>query len=78
MALFAADGKVIDRDALRSIQFNGQGMTVPRSRINADGTKTVDVIGEGGRTAGHHTHHGDGRVDTTVLAQPATISTGVS
>lgn len=75
MPLFdPATGLVVDRDALRSVQFNGQGMTVPRSKINRDGTKSVEVIAEGGRSAGHHTHHPDGRVDATAIIPAADMS----
>lgn len=66
MALFDENGKVVDPEALRSIQFNGAGLTVPRTRI-IDGKKVVETLDpETGRSDGHITQHGDGRQDCQV------------
>lgn len=46
----------------------------PRSVV-AGGSKHVEVIHEStGRTGGHHTHHGDGRVDATVNHATTTVN----
>ncbi len=59
--IFAPDGTVIDRDALRSVGF-GTGRQ-PTVRVDRDtDTKTVEVINEDtGGTAGWHAHKADGR-----------------
>lgn len=67
-------GKVIDPDALRSLQFNGQGMRIPRTVIR-DGNKVVESLDEDGRTDGYSTEHPSGRVDCNVFAKPAVAST---
>jgi hypothetical protein len=69
--MFNPDGTVRDRDALRSLQFNGQGMRVPRSKV-VGGNKVVEIIDQDdGRTAGWHTHHKSGRLDANVTPLPA-------
>ncbi len=77
MPLFDPDtGKVIDRDALRSLQFNGKGMRVPRSKVVND-KKLVEIIDQdNGRTVGHHTHHKSGRLDANVNPRTVVASTG--
>lgn len=73
--LFDPDtGKVTDREALRSIQFNGQGMTIPRTHIDrVNDTKTVEVLHEDtGRPAGAQVEHGSGRLDAVVT--PTTVT----
>lgn len=78
MSLFDPDtGKLIDPDALRSIQFNGQGMTIPQTIVDpARDTKTVEVLHEEtGERAGFQTYHGSGRVDANVFARAAEMST---
>lgn len=77
MPMFDPDtGKVIDRDGLRSLQFNGQGMRVPRSRV-VDDKKLVEIIDQDdGRTAGYHTHHKSGRLDADVHPRTVVASTG--
>lgn len=63
MTIFASDGTVIDRDALRSVGFSARrrpAVSVDR----ATDTKTVEVINEDtGGTAGWHTHKADGSTD---------------
>lgn len=70
--IFAPDGTVIDRDALRSVGFGtGRQPTVRVDR--ATDTKTVEVINEDtGGTAGWHTHKADGR--TAAVATPDVVS----
>lgn len=71
MALFDPDtGKLVDPNALRSIQFNGQGMRIPVTTIDrATDTKTVEVLDDNsGRVAGTQTYHGTGQVDANVFA----------
>ena len=75
VSLFDSDGKLTDRDGLRSVQFSGQRRvpTVPVDRV-AD-TKTVEAIHEStGDTAGVHVHHSDGRIDAVVTPPPASLS----
>lgn len=68
-------GKVLDPDALRSLQFNGRGIRVPRTVVDrAADTKTVEVIDESsGRTAGAQVFHGSGRVDARATPVPAPL-----
>lgn len=76
MPLFDPEsGKLIDPSALRSIQFQGQGMRVPASYIDhARDAKVVEAIREDdGSTAGAHVHHADGRVDA--IATPPPVGT---
>ena len=73
VSLFDSDGKLTDRDGLRSVQFSGQRRvpTVTVDRV-AD-TKTVEVINETtGGTAGWHTHKADGRI--AAVATPDVVS----
>lgn len=79
MTLFDAEGRLVDRDALRSVQFNGQGVRVPRTVIDrAAGTEIVETIREDtGETAGYQTRHASGRVDVTVNAPAAVLESGV-
>jgi hypothetical protein len=66
-------GKVIDPDALRSLQFNGQGMRVPSVRIE-DGKKVTEIVHEGdGGTAGQYIEHPSGRIDANVQARAAHV-----
>jgi hypothetical protein len=65
-----ATGKVVDRDALRSVALTGDGMRVPRARIRDDGAKVVTVPhDDDGRAAGEQIHHADGRVSARVFAR---------
>lgn len=77
MPMFDPDtGKLLDPSALRSLQFNGQGMRVPRSRVVGD-KKLVEIIDQDdGRTAGYHTHHPSGRLDADVHPRTVVASTG--
>lgn len=75
MSLFDETGKLVDRDALRSVSFNGQGMRVPATYVDRKSdTKIVEAIHEDdGSTAGYQTYHGSGRVDANVFARAAQI-----
>ena len=75
MSLFDETGKLVDRDALRSVSFNGQGMRVPATYVDRKSdTKIVEAIHEDdGSTAGYSTYHGSGRVDANVFARAAKI-----
>lgn len=76
MPLFdPSTGKVTDPEALRSVQFNGQGMTIPRTVVDRSrDVKFEEAIhSDTGETAGLHVRHGDGRVDA--VATPPTIAT---
>ena len=79
MSIFDPEtGKVIDREALASLQFNGQGMTVPQSRVNADGTRTTEILDdENGRMMAHKTEHKSGRVDANVFPQAVKAGAGL-
>lgn len=73
MPLFDPDtGKVLDPQALRSVQFNGQGMRVPASYVDhaRDVKVTEAVRDDDGTTAGVHVHHGSGRVDAIATPPP--------
>ena len=72
MTIFASDGTVIDRDALRSVGFGVRRQPAVRVDRAAD-TKTVEVINETtGGTAGWHTHKADGRI--AAVATPDVVS----
>jgi hypothetical protein len=63
-------GKVADREALRSLQFNGRGMRVPATRV-VDGNKVTEIVrDDDGTTGGTLTEHASGRVDAHVQARP--------
>jgi phage-related tail fiber protein len=66
-------GKLIDPDALRSIQVNARGPIKPKVRVDrAADVKHVEILNtDTGGHVGHHTHHADGRMAATVNAQPA-------
>jgi hypothetical protein len=68
-------GRLLDREALRSLQVNPKGLTVPRPVIR-DGKKVTPVLDPAtGRFEGTSVEHGSGRVDQHVLAQAARAST---
>lgn len=73
--VFNPDGSLKDPEALRSIQFNGQGMTVPRSTVDADGNKRVETLNDDtGKSAGFNTYHPSGRVDCLVNVDPVVVT----
>ena len=77
MTIFASDGTVIDRDALRSVGF-GTGRQPTVSVDRDTDTKTVEVINEDtGGTAGWHTHKADGSTDAVVTPTVTVTETKV-
>ena len=73
-------GKVLDREALRSIGFSGQGMSIPgpvRDRERDTNTTFVQHETDGG-IAGYHTEHSDGRVDATVKCRSVGARVGMA
>jgi hypothetical protein len=77
-ALFGPDGRLVDPDALRSVQF-GQVRRRPRVVVDrAADTVTEETFREDtGEPAGYRTRHGSGRVDVTVNAPAAVLESGV-
>lgn len=77
MPMFGADGRVLDRQALRSLQFRGQGFKRPRVAVDrAAGTRTTEVLhNDDGGTAALTTEHKDGRVDANVMARAVDVTT---
>ena len=80
MSLFDPEtGKLRDPDGLRSIAFSGEGMTIPRPVVNADGNKVTPFINQlTGRVGGTTTEHGSGRVDVNIHAEAVKASTGTN
>jgi len=75
--IFSPDGKLIDRDALRSVGF-GTSRRPAVSVDRATDTKTVEVINEDtGGTAGWHTHKADGSTDAVVTPTVTVTETKV-
>lgn len=67
-------GKVVDRDALRSLQFNGKGMRIPRTVVR-NGNKVTEIVNEfDGSTAGAYTEHASGRIDANVTPKAVKAS----
>lgn len=70
--IFGPDGKVRDRDALRSVGLRMGRLPLPRTL--PDGTKRQQWLNENdGGIGGTDTHHKDGRVDVQVDARPAIL-----
>jgi hypothetical protein len=74
--LFDPDtGIVIDREALASVQVNASGPRRPRTQINPDGTKRIEILcDDTGRSAGWNDHHSSGRIDATATPEPVRIN----
>jgi hypothetical protein len=69
MPLFdPATGKILDKEALRSLHFNGKGMKIPRTVVR-DNKKITESLDEKGRTDGYSTEHKSGRVDQDVFVK---------
>jgi hypothetical protein len=68
-------GKLVDPDALRSIQVNAAGFRTERTMVDrAADVKHVEIINpDDGSTVGMHTHHSDGRMAAEVVAQTPQI-----
>jgi hypothetical protein len=74
MTMFDDAGRVVDRDALASVGFSGQGMRVPRARVRDDGAKVETVLHDhDGLPAGEIIRHADGRVSSVVRPRPVTL-----
>lgn len=75
MSLFdPTTGKLVDPDALRSVQFNGQGMTLPKAVV-VGGNKVTPFVNENnGSIGGTTTEHDSGRIDVNVMAQAVKAS----
>lgn len=65
-------GKVLDKEALRSLHFNGKGMKIPRTIIKDD-KKITESLDESGKPDGYSTEHSSGRVDQNVFAKPVAV-----
>jgi hypothetical protein len=76
MGLFDSEGRVVDREALRSVQIASNGPRRPVTTIDRDrDVKIVESVrDDNGATAGFHTHHASGRVDCDVFAETARTS----
>jgi hypothetical protein len=62
-------GKLADPDALRSVRFGGEGMSVPKPVI-VDGKKVIPFLHEEtGRLGGTSTEHPSGRIDVNIYAE---------
>ena len=62
----------IDREKLKSLQFNAKGRSRPKSRVNSDGTRTSEILDEDdGRKMAETREHGSGRVDVTAFPKQA-------
>jgi hypothetical protein len=70
-----ATGKLTDRDALHSVGFKGEGMTLPKPVVR-DGNKVTPFVNENtGQLGGFETEHPSGRVDVNVHAKAVKAST---
>lgn len=68
-------GRVVDRDALRSVQVRAAGFRKPSTTLNPDGTKRIEILcDETGRSAGWNDHHSSGRIDATATPEPVRIN----
>lgn len=66
-------GKVLDREALKSVTWNPAGRTKPQKRVAPDGTKRTEVLhSSDGSTAGIQTEHPSGRVDAQAFPKSPT------
>jgi hypothetical protein len=60
------------KEKIKSIRFGAPRK--PREAVKSDGTKVVEQINEHtGKLGGAHRYHDDGRVDASVLAEPAKV-----
>ena len=76
MSLFdPSTGKLVDREALNSVGFRGEGMTLPKPVVK-DGNKITPFVNENdGSFGGYETEHPSGRVDVNVHAKAVKAST---
>ena len=74
--MFDDDGRVRDRDALRSLQFREAGLKRPQAKV-VDGLKHTPVLHDAnGAIGGELVEHPSGQQDATVFAQAAAAGTG--
>lgn len=68
-------GRLVDPDALRSIQVAAGGFRTERTLVDRDAdVKHVEIVNpDDGSTVGMHTHHKDGRMAAEVIAQTPQI-----
>lgn len=70
-SIFDEDGKLVDREALDSVGFSGQGMSLPRARRDSEGNLLVPWRNENdGGVGGVDTLKSDGGRDVHVFARP--------
>ena len=75
MPLFdPATGKVLDREALRSVGFSGAGMSIPRAWVDDHNRKHEPVEHVDGGVAGEVIHESDGRTHSNVHARTIEMS----
>lgn len=74
MPLFDPEtGAVLDRDALRSLQFRAGGFTRPATRI-VDGKKVSEVLhDDDGTRGGLQIEHGNGQQDANVFSRAPNV-----
>lgn len=73
MSIFTRDGRVADREALKSVAV-GKGSRVPRPTVREDGAKVVTLPRTGdGLAEGQVIYHADGRVSSRVTPRPIAL-----
>lgn len=76
MSIFGPDGRLCDRDALRSLNFGT--VTQARTKIDAAGRRVSEVLdSDTGRSAGAHIEHTSGRIDAVVTPPSTQTNTQV-
>lgn len=73
-AMFDADGKVRDPEALRSLTFSGAPRRAPKPFVR-DGKKITPTVDDAGRPDGFQTEHASGRIDCDVFARAVDVTT---
>ena len=74
MGIFGPDGKLVDREALRSVGFSGRGMSIPRAWVDDQNRKHEPVEHVDGGVAGEVIHEADGRTHSNVHARTIEMS----
>ena len=71
MPLFdPATGRLLDPEALRAVQVNARGRTVPRVKVTPDGKKVTGTLDQNtGEVNGAYIEHKSGRIDCDVVAK---------
>lgn len=73
MTLFDSEGKLIDKDALRSVNFSGNAMSIPKPVYIKDKKISAFLNEETGKLGGSITEHTSGRVDVNVQASSVKV-----